>query len=290
VLIFVHVAAAAASQIDNTPLDASAAPPLFGPVFDVGAEIIEVSAAALDPDGDAIWTSGDEWGDTTVALTDLETGDTASFTVTGAQSFDWEAMVMDDQRNLWILDVGDNGALRDHVTCYQVAARVPAGEPVLPVLRSISVTYPDGPMDVEAAAYDDERIYLFEKIPLDQSRDALIVSIDVSAQADSVQVARQEGTIPVFLWITDASVSPEEGYLYLLTYLGIFECRGWRSGDWNTLFIMFFFLGQQEAMVALGRNSFYVGIEPGPFFYMRNWFPFLPLADERVYTLPSGYR
>ena len=142
-------------------------------------------------------------------------------------------------------------------------------------------------MDAEAAAYDDGLIYIIEKTPSQEITHykARMVTVDVSETADSPQEAKPAGTIPICQSITDASVSPE-GYLYLLTYIGIHVSIDWRESDRHALPLKFFFYGQQESVVALGNNSFYVGVETGAFYYTRKWFPILPFGDASSDKFP----
>jgi hypothetical protein len=248
------------------------------PVFNVSPVIDEVSASVFDSENGLVWTLGDSGTGARIGRTHVETGETIPIDITGAVNQDWEAMVMDEAGLLWILDVGDNSAVREYVTFYQADPLDLTDNNTLPVIRTITVTYQDGPMNVEAAVYDEGLIYIIEKTPLREIAPykARVVTVDVSETADPEQEAESAGTIPIYQSITDASVSPE-GYLYLLTYTGIYVSIDWREFDRHAMPFKFFFYGQQEALVALGNNSFYVGvelgIEPGAFYYTKKWFP-----------------
>jgi hypothetical protein len=257
------------------------------PVFNVSPVIDEVSAAVIETKNGFIWTLGDSDTGAIIGRTNIDMHETISVHITGAENHDWEAMVMDEAGRLWILDVGDNLVSRDHVTFYQADPRDLTEDSTLPVIQSITVTYPEGPMDAEAAAYAEGLIYIIERTPLlDTTLDkARVVAVDISENADSEQVATSAGTVPIHYTITDASVSPE-GFLYLLTYVGIYVSKNWREADRNALPVKLFFFGKQESIMALGRNRFYVGIETGAFYYISKWFP-LPPFTAPDHTCPK---
>lgn len=244
-------------------------------VFDVSPAISEVSSVVYDPEQDTAWVHGDSGTPAEIGRLQLSKNETDIIAISGAANIDWEAMVLTDDGNLWILDVGDNLASREDITCYRVNPALLDESMVLEVLQTITLSYPEGPMDVEAAVFKDGRIYLFEKISIVEFRKARIVSIDVSPGAETDQVAEEEGWLPVIVSITDASISPE-GDLYVLTYYGIFKCFFWQEKPRLSVFSKFFFLGQQEAMAALGKNFFLVGVETGKFYLVKKWLPLIP--------------
>jgi len=205
----------------------------------------------------------------------LEDNDISLIDIAGVENIDWEALILTADGDLWILDVGDNDAKRDNIKLFRVRPDLIDETRILDVLQIIHVSYPEGPMDVEAAVMRDERIYLFEKISIVEFKKARIVSVDVSGDSEISQTAMAEGRLPVIFSITDASLSPE-GVLYLLTYYGIFECYFWQKEYSFSLMSKFFFLGQQESMAVMGSNLFLVGVETGNFYQIKKWFPFLP--------------
>jgi len=269
-LLFCLMAASSAGAAERD-VSADCAAAGVVPAFTVAPEIREVSAAVFDSAEGLLWTLGDG-GDgirEKIGRTSLADRSTTSLLVTGACNHDWEALAMDDGGRLWILDVGDNGAVREQVLLHRVDPGDAAGQSV-PVTRTITVTYPDGPMDVEAGACFQDTVYLFEKrlFPRTGAGPLRVLAVDVSEASGNYQEALPAGTLPVCRTVTDASVSPE-GYLYLLTYTGIIACGDWHSPVRSAWPVLFFFLGQQESLAALGRNSFYVGVEDGSFYCVR---------------------
>ena len=119
----------------------------------------------------------------------------------GAGAVDWEDMasfVEDGQPKLLLADVGDNEALRPFVTLYIAAepATAPPYRGMLPVERTLTLTYPDGPRDCEGVAVDARAgaIYLLSKrdprprlyrIPLD-APEGLPLTAEFLGEVDSL--------------------------------------------------------------------------------------------------------
>ena len=245
-------------------------------LFDVYPKITEVSSVVYDPDEGIAWVLGDSGSGARIARINIDDNETEVIDIIGAENIDWEALVLTDAGDLWILDVGDNNAKREDITFYRVRPELLADNMTLNVIRSIQVSYPEGPMNVEAAVVKDDRIYFFEKISIFEFKKAKMLSVDISDDAEAIQIAEEEGRLPVFFSITDASLS-SKGVLYVLTYYGIFECYFWQEDYSLSFFSKFFFLGQQESMAVMESNLFLVGVESGYFYRIRKWLPFIPI-------------
>lgn len=127
--------------------------------------------------------------------------DLGTLELSGAGAVDWEDMasfVEDGQPKLLLADVGDNEALRPFVTLYIVAepATAPPYSGMLPVERTLTLTYPDGPRDCEGVAVDAQAgaIYLLSKrdprprlyrIPLD-APEGLPLTAEFLGEVDSL--------------------------------------------------------------------------------------------------------
>ncbi len=244
-------------------------------LFNVFPEISEVSSSVYDRNKDMVWVLGDSGTGAIIGRRKINDDETDVIDIAGAENIDWEAMVLTDDNDIWILDVGDNQARRENLKFYRVDPDRLNDNMTLDVLQTIDISYPAGPMDVEGAVFKDEKVYLFEKVSLVEFRKAKIWSVDVSEGAETVQTAKDEGLLPVVFSITDASISPE-GVLYLLTYYGIFECYFWQKDYRFSLMSKIFFFGQQESMTAMGNCFFLVGVEAGYFYRVKKWFPLIP--------------
>ncbi|MDD3763656.1 MAG: hypothetical protein PHP86_10240 [Nevskiales bacterium] len=156
------------------------------PAADAGAAA-KVDAYAVDTDlidessglarsqraPDLLWTHNDSGGAATAYAVDVQGHYQGSVSVSLAVNLDWEDMssfVEDGQPRLLLADVGDNGAFRPLVTLYvvdepDVATRPRPFEVSVPIVRTISLIYPDGARDVESVAVDagEGWIYLLSK-------------------------------------------------------------------------------------------------------------------------------
>lgn len=99
----------------------------------------------------------------------------ATYTVTGARARDWEDIAMGpgplaSNDYIYIGDIGDNRARRDHVVVYRVpepnftATNTPISGQTAPA-QAQALTYPDGPHDAETLLVDplSGDIYLISK-------------------------------------------------------------------------------------------------------------------------------
>ena len=87
-------------------------------------------------------------------------------TVTGARVDDWEDVSVGACPRgtcLYVADIGDNKAVRDHVTIYRVAEPEPKA-PATEQVEVLQASYPDGPQDAEALFVNDQgQIYIITK-------------------------------------------------------------------------------------------------------------------------------
>jgi hypothetical protein len=228
-------------------------------VFDVSPTIQEVSGAVFDLRRSVVWTHGDSGTGPVIGRTTMPDGTTIAIQVQGAKNVDWEAIVQDARGALWILDVGDNDRTRPEVLLYRVDPDA-IRDGSVSVDRTIRVTYKDGARNVEAAALDGERLYLFEKVYVGVPR---VASVDLSE--GDVQVARPEGKLFPIGPITDASVT-SKGAVYFLTYFTIQSCEACFDPDRRRISTARAGIqGQAESLIALDGNQFLVGFENGQF-------------------------
>ncbi len=206
------------------------------PVTDPG--LVEVSVVAVSADGVA-WVVNDSGDSARVfGLRPAEGGTLAvqTVTVTGAENVDWEDVAIGPgsaEPVLWLADTGDNLGVRPTVTLYRVA--VPAPEATAVAAEAVTVTYPDGPHDVEAVvAEPDGAVVLLTKEP-GRSR-AYRVAPDGSGRVRPVSVAEAVGEFPVgdgtTSVLTAADLSADGSTVVLRTYGSVFvaavpEDRTW---------------------------------------------------------------
>jgi len=83
--------------------------------------------------------------------------------VAGAVNVDWEDIARDDQGNLWIGDIGDNGCERRSITLYKVREPDPASATNVPLLATYRLRYPDH--DPGCLGWDAESLFLVGGVP-----------------------------------------------------------------------------------------------------------------------------
>lgn len=122
--------------------------------------ITESSGLAADPDAHLYWTVNDSGGSARAFALD-ETGRVVGTTSFRADVTDVEAVAYAD-KVLYVADIGDNNADRDHVTVYLLYNPQPTNSTVL--YHAYDFAYPDGPHDAETLLVSpDGQLYLVTK-------------------------------------------------------------------------------------------------------------------------------
>jgi len=131
-------------------------------------ELDELSGLAVShADPALIWGHNDSGDRPRLFRMGVHGEDLGMLAIEGAVAVDWEDIAAFDWQGapaLLIADVGDNNAVRDHVTLY--AVRDPGREGAsAPLLWKIDFRYPDGARDCEAVAVDpvDRSVLLLSK-------------------------------------------------------------------------------------------------------------------------------
>lgn len=138
----------------------------FGKVETVGTvanraltEISGVVASGRHPG--VLWTHNDSGGGPEVFAIAEDGADLGAFVVDGARARDWEDMARGPGPDpsasyLYLGDIGDNAAQRDHVTVYRVPE--PTERPEhggrFSTVETLTLRYPGGPADAEALLVD----------------------------------------------------------------------------------------------------------------------------------------
>ena len=115
--------------------------------------INESSGLVISPDDpDRAYTINDSGGAPVVYAVSVSTGRTLGAATVDADLVDTEALSIDRDGTLWIADTGDNNSKRDDVALYSLP-EVANGSTTVSA-RRFAITYPGGPLDVEALAID----------------------------------------------------------------------------------------------------------------------------------------
>jgi hypothetical protein len=217
----------------------------FGPGKEVGAVvtagIVELSGlVASRAFPKALWAHNDSGGAPEVFALTPTGAPLGDYAVEGAEAVDWEDIGIgpgpdEGTSYLYIADIGDNGAQREHVTVYLAAE--PDAEPTgtttgtLTVADELTIRYPDGPSDAESLFVDplDGDMYIITKKLSGMSRVLRATAEDVAAggditmedvggfQASSLaDIGGGEG-LPATM-VTGADISPDGSAVFVRTY------------------------------------------------------------------------
>ena len=130
-------------------------------------QVVELSGLATSKaDPTIMWAHNDSNNDAVLYRVGLNGEDLGAIPVEGAESVDWEdiaSFTWKGRPALLVGDVGDNNAMRDHVTLYAFSDPGRAGIPQL--LWKQEFRYPEGARDCESVAVDptDDSILLLTK-------------------------------------------------------------------------------------------------------------------------------
>jgi len=169
-------------------------------------DLVELSGlAASHAHPGVLWANNDS-GDSPRLFAMSDTGAALGvFTVAGAEAIDWEDIATGPGPDpamsyIYVGDIGDNAAARDHVTVYRLPepASAPDGADVtLDGAEAIQLTYPAGPEDAEALFVDPRSGDLFI-ITKQLSGFSKVLTAAAADLAGTAPVAMQQvGTIAV---------------------------------------------------------------------------------------------
>ena len=123
-------------------------------------DITESSGLVIE--GDLAYTTNDSGDSGRIFAVDMRTGETVGITRWEDDPTDVEALAPAVPGEVWVADIGDNGAERDHVE----VARVPVGPGDRTVdVETYSLTFPGGAVDAETLLCDPKtgRLYVVSK-------------------------------------------------------------------------------------------------------------------------------
>lgn len=183
-LLFIFVVLAVAWGLTNDPVDEdgrerarAAAPAPEGVATEaplrcsvagraaLPGDLDESSGVAVDEAAGMLWSHNDSGGDPVLYATEAEGRLAARVAAVGASNVDWEDIEIagcGDGTCLFIADIGDNDAEREHITVYR--ADLPSRDMDRIRVTPLHARYPDGPRDAEALiATPDGRLHIVTK-------------------------------------------------------------------------------------------------------------------------------
>ena len=149
--------------------------------------------------------------------------------VPGASNVDWEDIARDDQGNLWIGDIGDNGCRRRSITLYKLREPDPTGATSAPPLASYHLRYPDH--DPGCRGWDAESLLVVGGVPYVITKSAFPVvyqasRLDPGGTATLRRIGGLgSGRTEPLLFPTGADLSGDHRRLAVTTYstLAVYE-------------------------------------------------------------------
>lgn len=196
-----------------------------------------------------LWTHNDSAGAAKVYALDSQAAYLGQLLVSAATNVDWEDMAsfsQQGQARLLLADIGDNRAVRRFVTLYIVdEPAVPVGDKSFELevapLRTIQLTYPDGPRDAEAVAVDAKEgfIYLLTKrdavpqlyrVPLESKVSVLVAEAlgDIAIPRASADTKRPNS----FNFITAMDMRRDGRALVVVSYTHAYLYRRQAQQSW----------------------------------------------------------
>ena len=165
-------------------------------------------------DDDLVYTINDSGSSPIVYAVDLSSGDTVGATKLDATLVDTEALSIDRQGTLWIADTGDNRANRTDVALYSTPS-LGRTERAATSVKRYPISYPGGPLDVEALAVNpvtDEKFLISKGL----FGGTVFALPDPLVEGQDNRASALEGDIPGI--ITDASFTPDGRYVVARDY------------------------------------------------------------------------
>ena len=176
--------------------------------------------------GDRVLTENDSGDGPYVYVVDPSTGRTVGRTTYSTEAVtDVEAMAAGPDGSIWMGDIGDNNAARDHVSVYRLPP-VQDGNHTVDAQR-YDLRYPDGPTNAEALLVDprDGRVFIVSK-SLFGGR---VYAAPRHLSPDHVNLMRPVGRASGL--VTDGSFFPDGRHVVLRTYgaATVYDTATWQS-------------------------------------------------------------
>lgn len=109
-------------------------------------------------DSDRMYVHNDSGGEPVIYVLSLEKEPIAQLVLEGAENVDWEDIAVgsgpDGESYIYVGDIGDNLAVRDHVVVYRVKEPEALAKSQRIQAEKVVLTYPGGPRDAETLMVD----------------------------------------------------------------------------------------------------------------------------------------
>ncbi len=133
--------------------------------------------------------------------------------VKGTRNRDWEALAIDDKRQLWIGDIGNNSRMRIDLNVVVLKEPNPHTKTEVEVIEKYPYQYPDNNVDAEGLFIANGIPYIVSK---EQARAVLYRFPEM--HADTKQVLQRVGEVADARLVTGAGISTDGKRLAVCTY------------------------------------------------------------------------
>ncbi len=162
---------------------------------------------------DVYWTLNDS-GNPAVLYATKPNGELIQeVSIQGSENFDWEALGIDDQNQLWIGEIGNNSRLRTDLKVVIVAEPNPFEDTAAEVIASYPYRYPNENVDAEGLFIADGVPYIVSK-----ERERAVLYRFPGLEAGTEQVLERVGEFTGAKWVTGAGLSADGTRLAVCTY------------------------------------------------------------------------
>ena len=141
--------------------------------------------------------------------------------VRGSRNFDWEALGIDNQGQLWIGDIGNNSRMRFDLNVVVIKEPNPFTETEAKVIAKYPYRYPNGNVDAEG-------LFITKGIPyiVSKEQSGAVLYRFPALKADKKQVLERVGEFAEARLVTGAGISEDGKRLTVCTYNSLWVYHG----------------------------------------------------------------
>lgn len=167
------------------------------------------------------WTLNDSGNPATLYATKLNGELIQEIWVQGSQNFDWEALGIDDQNQLWIGEIGNNSRQRTDLKVVVVAEPNPFENTEVEVIASYPYRYPNENVDAEGLFIANGVPYIVSK-----EQERAVLYRFTTLEVDTQHVLERVGKFTGAKWVTGAGLSMDGTRLAVCTYDALWIYHG----------------------------------------------------------------
>lgn len=159
------------------------------------------------------WTLNDSGNPAALYATKLNGELIQEISVQDSQNFDWEALGIDDQNQLWIGEIGNNSRLRTDLKVVVIAEPNPFTDIEATVIANYPYQYPSENVDAEGLFVADGVPYIVSK-----ERERATLYRFPTLKTDTQHILERVGEFAEAKWVTGAGLSTDGTRLAVCTY------------------------------------------------------------------------